>query len=322
MDAPALRPAAPEEAAEPAAAQPPGPPAPSGSSPRHARRLPPVRRWTGTASHAIARWARRPAGRLVVPGLVIAGLIGVTGTAGAYLVPSVARHTQAPAPSGSDGTIPAAEPPTAAPAQPPLPTATTTAGTGGREAAKLGPLWAQPLSAKVQIPQVALEAYGYAAWVLEQTQPSCHLSWTTLAAIGKVESNHGRVGGATLTPDGRAYPPIIGPPLDGKDNRKLVPDTDHGMLDNDVTYDRAIGPMQFIPSTWQIWATDADNSGTADPHDIDDSALAAARYLCANNRDLNTAVGWWSAVRAYNDVQVYAQSIFDAANEYGQRSRG
>ena len=91
-------------------------------------------------------------------------------------------------------------------------------------------------------------------------------------------------------------------------------------LDGDPVYDRAVGPMQFIPTTWRTSATDADGDGTADPNDIDDAALAAAGYLCANNRDLATPEGWWAAVLSYNNVQSYAEQVFATANEYGQRS--
>jgi membrane-bound lytic murein transglycosylase B len=75
--------------------------------------------------------------------------------------------------------------------------------------------------------------------------------------------------------------------------------------------------MQFIPSTWTTYAVDADGSGTADPHDIDDAALAAGRYLCANNHNLATPQGWWDAILNYNGVQTYAQNVFNAANDYG-----
>ncbi len=46
------------------------------------------------------------------------------------------------------------------------------------------------------------------------------------------------------------------------------------------TYDRAVGPMQFLPGTWGRWGSDGDRDGVSDPQDVDDAALAAARYLC------------------------------------------
>ena len=75
--------------------------------------------------------------------------------------------------------------------------------------------WAAQVAPAAQIPLVALQAYGYAQLSLEGTAPQCHLSWTTLAGIGQVESHHGQLGGAVLSPTGRSIPPILGPPLDG-----------------------------------------------------------------------------------------------------------
>jgi membrane-bound lytic murein transglycosylase B len=166
-----------------------------------------------------------------------------------------------------------------------------------------------------------VQAYGYAELVAARTAPNCHLSWTTIAAIGKVESSHGSANGAVLGADGSVQPPILGLPLDGKGGRQLIQDTDRGAVDGDATYDRAVGPMQFIPATWREMAVDADNSGTADPNDIDDAALAAALYLCVGGRDLSRADAWWDAILSYNAVRPYAQKVFDAANEYGRRSR-
>ena len=58
--------------------------------------------------------------------------------------------------------------------------------------------------------------------------------------------------------------PIIGLPLDGSHGVKRIEDTDDGRLDGDPVFDRAIGPLQFIPTTWEDWASDADGDGVAD----------------------------------------------------------
>ncbi|AGZ46285.1 hypothetical protein AFR_40155 [Actinoplanes friuliensis DSM 7358] len=175
------------------------------------------------------------------------------------------------------------------------------------------------------IPVVAVQAYGYAELVVARTAPSCHLTWTTIAAIAKVESSHGSANGAVLSVDGSVAPPIFGLPLDGKGGRQLIQDTDQGTLDGDAQFDRAMGPLQFIPQTWTSVSTgnsvDADNNGVSDPNDIDDASLAAAKYLCAGGRDLSKPDAWWDAILSYNAVRPYAQKVFDAANEYGQRSR-
>ena len=94
-----------------------------------------------------------------------------------------------------------------------------------------------------------------------------------------------------------------------------------GQLDGDAVCDRAVGPMQFIPSTWRNYAIDADGDGRADPHDIDDAALASARYLCGSNRNLGTAEGWRAAILAYNNVEVYVTNVFREADNYGKATR-
>ena len=181
--------------------------------------------------------------------------------------------------------------------------------------------WAKRMSPAVGISETALKAYGYATLRVAADAPACHLAWTTLAAIGKVESDHGTANKATLQPDGMTQPLIIGAPLDGQGGRQLVPDSDNGRYDSDRVYDRAVGPMQFLPSTWLRYQTDADQDGRSDPNDINDAALAAGEYLCAGGKDLATVGGWWGAIYSYNQLQAYAKSVFDAANDYGLRSR-
>nr|WP_240942201.1 lytic murein transglycosylase [Planosporangium thailandense] len=165
-----------------------------------------------------------------------------------------------------------------------------------------------------------MEAYGYAELVTSATSPGCQLRWTTLAGIGKVESAHGQ-DHAILGADGTAMPPIVGAPLDGRDGRMKIADTDGGRLDHDPTWDHAVGPMQFIPSTWATYGADADGNGVPDINNVYDAALAAARYLCAGNRNLSLPGDWWASIMSYNAVQKYVQDVFGAANDYGVRSR-
>jgi hypothetical protein len=288
-----------------------------------------------TAGRTTSAWARRPAGRLILPAVIGILLLGMAGTAGAYLVPKALKA--GPAPSASPGfPLEGAAPGLPAPGGPealpsgPLPSGLPSAGasgrpgvpglSGGRPADALAG-WAQQVGTRVGIPVVAVEAYGYAELVLSRTAPACHLSWTTIAAIGFVESAHGSANNSVLNADGTVRPPIYGLPLDGKGGRQLIRDTDHGVIDGDTTYDRAVGPLQFIPSTWLANAMDADNNGVTDPNDLDDASLTAASYLCKNGRDLSRADSWYDAILSYNAVAPYAAKVYQTANEYGQRSR-
>jgi membrane-bound lytic murein transglycosylase B len=180
--------------------------------------------------------------------------------------------------------------------------------------------WAGRVSGTIDVPARALMAYGNAELVMRSEQPGCHLSWATLAGIGRVESNHGRYGGARLNDDGRPSKPIIGVPLDGSAGVKAIADTDGGRYDGDPRHDRAVGPMQFIPSTWQRWTADANLDGVGDPQQIDDAALAAARYLCVGGRDLATPKDWWAAVFSYNNSVPYGQKVFGLADTYAQKA--
>ena len=165
------------------------------------------------------------------------------------------------------------------------------------------------------IPNVALNAYRVAAARIGSTLPSCRIDWSLLAGIGRVESNHGRFGGAVLNADGTSTPAVIGPSLDGV-AFAFISDTDDGRWDGDTSHDRAVGPMQFIPSTWRSYAVDADGSGVADPFDIDDQALAAAHYLCVAGGDLSVEAGQRRAVLAYNHSDSYVAQVLALARSY------
>ena len=165
------------------------------------------------------------------------------------------------------------------------------------------------------IPAVALNAYRAAAARLASAQPACGLQWWLLAGIGRVESNHGRYGGATLTASGESRPHIVGQALDGT-VYDYIADTDGGRLDGDTRYDRAVGPMQFIPSTWALYGIDGNGDRVASPFNINDAALAAARYLCAAGGDLRTAAGQTRAVLAYNHSDEYLALVLRTAAAY------
>jgi hypothetical protein len=149
-------------------------------------------------------------------------------------------------------------------------------------------------------------AYRAAEASLARSAPGCGLRLQLLAAIGQVESGQAR--GGRVLPDGTSLSPILGPRLDGN-GFALIRDSDGGAYDGDTVYDRAVGPMQFIPSTWAHWGADGNGDGRADPGNIFDAALAAGRYLCAGGRDLSEPAGLERAVLGYNHSAAYLRTV-------------
>lgn len=176
--------------------------------------------------------------------------------------------------------------------------------------------WVATVATATGIPPVAVAAYGEATLALAAEVPSCHLGWTTLAAIGAVESFHGTYAGAVLLADGTSAPAIVGPALDGVGVAAIASTADSAAWHGDLRWEHAIGPMQFLPATWRRWAADGDSDGIADPHDLDDAALAAGRYLCAAGGDLATVDGWRAAVLAYNHSELYLTDVLGRADGF------
>ena len=171
------------------------------------------------------------------------------------------------------------------------------------------------------IPITALTAYQNAEAREATRIPRCGLSWPLLAGIGRVESDHGRFAGAVLHSDGLSVPRVIGIPLNGH-GTALIEDTDNGTLDGDTVYDRAVGPMQFIPSTWAGWGVDANLDGVKDPFNIFDAAAAAADYLCAAGRDLTTTHGQVQAILSYNYSWDYVSMVMGLERVYASGAVG
>jgi hypothetical protein len=156
------------------------------------------------------------------------------------------------------------------------------------------------------IPATVLDAYKKAAAALAKSAPGCNLPWQLLAAIGQVESGQAR--GGRVNAGGTTHSPILGPQLNGA-GFATIRDTDNGAYDGDSAYDRAVGPMQFIPSTWATWGADGNGDGRADPNNIYDAALAAGRYLCAGGRDLSDPYDLDRAILGYNRSQEYLRTV-------------
>ena len=183
-----------------------------------------------------------------------------------------------------------------------------------RQAAPPAAAFAPALAAD-GIPAVALTAYRKAEARMAKAQRGCHLRWYLVAAIGRVESDHGRDAGAQLRTDGTSTPKILGVPLDGRPGFALIRDTDHGRLDGDTRFDRAVGPMQFIPSTWAGYAADGNGDGRISLYDPADAAASCANYLARHgwrpglSEQEQRAVIW-----RYNRSDAYIDTVLTLAH--------
>jgi hypothetical protein len=174
------------------------------------------------------------------------------------------------------------------------------------DVASAPPVLVRDLRSQSGIPATVLRAYRAAETSVGGTDPGCRLPWELLAAIGKVESGQAR--GGAVDRNGTTLGRITGPPLNGR-GFALIRDTDGGAHDGDAVYDRAVGPMQFLPSTWARWGTDGNGDGRADPNNIFDAALAAGHYLCAGDRDLGRAADLDRAILSYNHSYSYLRLV-------------
>jgi membrane-bound lytic murein transglycosylase B len=252
------------------------------------------------------------AGRRGLPVLLSAFAVVAAASTAATTTTSAAQVIAAPA-----GTtmLPQVVPPTysypgSSEAGAGTPGAATPPGGTGLNAGRSGSPATSQLAAN-GIPARAVQAYRAAA-----VAAGCGIQWTLIAAIGRVESDHGRFGGATLLADGRSDPPIVGIPLDGRPGVAMIKDTDGGKWDADTAYDRAVGPMQFIPGSWAIFGVDGDSDGKTDPFDIDDAAASAAKYLCKAGGDLSNEAGQRNAVYSYNRSIAYVDNVLALAALY------
>jgi membrane-bound lytic murein transglycosylase B len=167
-------------------------------------------------------------------------------------------------------------------------------------------------SSALGIPSMALGAYRNAEQKMTASNPDCGISWNLLAGIGRIESGHAN-GGATDA-RGTAVKPIYGPELDGSlpGNEVIVQSSAGGR----VSYARAMGPMQFLPGTWARYASDGDGDGAADPQNLYDSTLAAARYLCSGSLNLRDQSQVMAAILRYNNSIPYARNVLGWAAAY------
>lgn len=131
--------------------------------------------------------------------------------------------------------------------------------------------------AVADIPPPMLELYRRAA------EACSGLSWTVLAAIGSVETSHGR---AEL-PGVRTGANSAG----------------------------AMGPMQFLGATWAAYGADGDGDGRRDVYNPADAVFGAARYLCDGGAGQPSGLA--PAIWAYNHADWYVQAVLEVAAGYG-----
>ncbi|MAU81859.1 MAG: murein transglycosylase [Gordonia sp.] len=261
---------------------------------------------TSAPSRSRSHRSRRPRppwlAATVVPLGVLAAAATTTAGAGqsaaplASTVDSVATPAPNPLPPEA-ATSPAAPPPPPPPAPPPPPPEPASVVSG-------------------VVPVANYDAYRDAAQSIARTDPSCGIEWPMIAGIGRVESHHANNGDVDpSTGDLRA--PIYGPILNGTlAGNEVIADTDGGELDGDTRYDRAVGPMQFLPSTWEHYAADGSGDGKADPQNVFDAALTTATYLCDDHGDLRNPRAQVSAILRYNNSMDYVDDVLGYARTY------
>jgi membrane-bound lytic murein transglycosylase B len=241
----------------------------------------------------------------------------VGGALGLFVVGALILVLLAPIPVIAPGVSSPALPTWAAPG--PVPVAAADPGAGNQT--RVDADWASQTAAATGIPVRALVAYAGAAMFKAEQMPSCAISWSTLAGVGAIESDHGRFGGSVLDAGGTAVPGIFGIALDGVTTAN-IPDSDNGAVDGDPDHDRAVGPMQLIPQTWKNWHVDGGGDGVEDPQNIDDAATAAANYLCRSASAMDTEDGWRAAISAYNSSDTYLSNVAAAAESYNDALAG
>ncbi|MCP2274936.1 Membrane-bound lytic murein transglycosylase B [Nocardia amikacinitolerans] len=166
------------------------------------------------------------------------------------------------------------------------------------------------------VPGVAIAAYQNAERTLDAENPTCNMPWNLLAGIGRVESTHAFGGKADV--DGNPLSPVYGPVLDGSlAGNNVIHDSDDGALDGLGGYDRAVGPMQFLPETWKRYAADGNGDGIADPQNLYDAALTAGKYLCDGGLNMSDLAQQSRAILRYNNSMAYVANVMAWANSYG-----
>ncbi|MEU8893695.1 bifunctional lytic transglycosylase/C40 family peptidase [Streptomyces sp. NPDC048442] len=168
------------------------------------------------------------------------------------------------------------------------------------------------------IPARMLAAYKNAVRLIGREAAACRgMRWPILAGIARIESHHAQ--GKTVTAGGDISPHILGPLLNGSgvgDNTTEFGDTDGGRWDGTASGERAVGPFQFLPATWNGSGRDGNGDGQRNPHNGDDAALGAAVYLCGKGRNLGERDQLRKALYQYNNSQTYVNDVLGWIDTY------
>ncbi|MBB2937350.1 cell wall-associated NlpC family hydrolase [Amycolatopsis bartoniae] len=239
------------------------------------------------------KWARAVAGRALIALIIVGALV----TSGWILVrkPQPAPALPAVAAAQAEGNAATAAGPSVLEVSAPV-QAQAPQQQGASELEK----WAAGLSGALDIPERALVGYATGELTLRKEQPDCHLSWVTLAGIGKASSDHGRYGGDSVTGSGALAKALGAVPLQG--------------AAGEAASEPRGGPMQLTQQEWK-------RAGTkGDLQDIDDAAVAAGRVLCAGGTNLQAGLGWWKAIANYRDSDLFRQQVLGNAQLYAALS--
>ncbi len=137
---------------------------------------------------------------------------------------------------------------------------------------------ATPGPAAIGVPNFFIESFQIPPFLLPIYQAAgiqYNVPWQVLAAINEIETDYGR--------------------------------------NLSVSTAGAVGWMQFLPSTWKLWAVDANGDGKADPYNPVDAIFTAARYLHA----AGASKSLWNAIFSYNHAGWYVQSVLLRAKLIG-----
>lgn len=168
--------------------------------------------------------------------------------------------------------------------------------------------WASKTSQWLDVPLRAMVGYAKATTKLGKDVPGCHLSWVTLAAVGKVTTDHGRARGGQLGATG-----VLDKPLGTIEVRDFY--------NKVVSTANAAGPMQLSPAIWGKYQASA-SGGKPDVQNIDDAALTAGRALCADGHDLSQGQVWWNSVSTLQPAPLFLHRTLATVNVYGTVGQG